>query len=147
MSLNFTMSELIKSDTAIKYNINNMPDIYSLDNMLNLIWYCIQPLRNKLGKPIISVNCFRSYALWKKLDELGYKPSKTSQHLKGQAIDIVVNGMSQKELFYFIFKSGIEYDQLIWEQDNNCVHISYNKGQNRKEALIRDAKGVYKKIQ
>lgn len=147
MSLNFTMSELIKSDTAIKYNINNMPDIYSLDNMLNLIWYCIQPLRNKLGKPIISVNCFRSYALWKKLDELGYKPSKTSQHLKGQAIDIVVNGMSQKELFYFIFKSGIEYDQLIWEQDNNCVHISYNKGQNRKEALIRDVKGVYKKIQ
>lgn len=147
MSLNFTMSELIKSDTAIKYNINNMPDIYSLDNMLNLIWYCIQPLRNKLGKPIISVNCFRSYALWKKLDELGYKPSKTSQHLKGQAIDIIVNGMSQKDLFYFVLKSGVEYDQLIWEQDNNCVHISYNKGHNRKEALIRDAKGVYKKIQ
>ena len=71
MSLNFTISELIKSDTAAKYNINNMPDIYSLDNMLNLIWYCLQPLRDKLGKPIIITNGFRCFALWKKLNDLG----------------------------------------------------------------------------
>ena len=31
------MSELIYSETAIENNINNMPDINSLDNMLDLI--------------------------------------------------------------------------------------------------------------
>lgn len=143
MSLNFTISELIKSDTAARYNINNMPDIYSLDNMLNLIWYCLQPLRDKLGKPIIITNGFRCFALWKKLDDLGLNPSKTSQHLKGQAADLVVNGMTQEALFNFIKKSGIEFDQLIWEQDNNCVHISFVKGKNRKQILIRDKNHRY----
>ena len=143
MNLNFTISELIKSDTAARYNINNMPDIYSLDNMLNLIWYCLQPLRDKLGKPIIITNGFRCFALWKKLDDLGLNPSKTSQHLKGQAADLVVNGMTQEALFNFIKKSGVEFDQLIWEQDNNCVHISFVKGKNRKQILIRDKNHRY----
>lgn len=120
-----------------------MPDINSLDNMLELICYCLQPLRDKLGKPIIITNGFRSYTLWKKLDELGYKPSKTSQHLKGQAADLIVNGMTQEALFNFIKKAGIEFDQLIWEQDNNCVHISFVKGKNRKQVLIRDKNHKY----
>lgn len=57
------MSELIHSDTAVKYNINNMPDINSLDNMLNLIIFCLQPLREILKKKIIITNGFRSCAL------------------------------------------------------------------------------------
>ena len=60
MKLNFLLSELIKSDIAIKYNINNMPDINSLDNMLNLIFYCLQPLRDKLQKPVIITSGFRN---------------------------------------------------------------------------------------
>ena len=46
MNLNFSMSELIYSDTAVRNNINNMPDINSLDCMLNLIVYCLQPVRD-----------------------------------------------------------------------------------------------------
>ena len=41
MELNFKISELVRSDIAIQNNINNMPDINSLDNMLNLIFYCL----------------------------------------------------------------------------------------------------------
>jgi hypothetical protein len=144
--MNFKLSELIHSDTAIKYNINNMPNIDALDNMLELIVYCLQPLRECLKKPVIITNGYRSYALWKKLQEMGYNPSKTSQHLFGQACDIKVNGMSQEALFKFIKSSGIEYDQLIWEQDSNCVHISYVKGKNRKQTLIRDKNFTYIQI-
>lgn len=144
--LYFQMSELIHSDIAIKYNINNMPDINSLDCILNLIYYVLQPLRKKLGKPIIITNGYRSTALWNKLNQLGYKPSKTSQHLTGEAADLVVHGMTQEALFNFIKNSGAVYDQLIWEQDNNCVHVSYTKGKNRQEALIRDKLFRYTKV-
>lgn len=143
--LNFKMSELIQSDTAIRYNINNMPDITSLDNMLKLIVNCLQPLRNELKKPIIVTNGYRSFSLNKKLEQLGYKPSKTSQHCKGEAVDIMVKGMTQEQLFDFIRKSDVEYDQLIWEQDNNCVHISYSN-KNKKECYIRNIYGEYKRI-
>lgn len=143
--LNFSMSELIYSSTAVKYNINNMPDINALDNMLNLIIYCLQPIRDKLGKPIIVTNGYRSFALNEKLEKLGYKPSKTSQHCKGEAVDLVAKNMTQEELFNFIKDCGVVYDQLIWEQDNNCIHISYSN-KNRKETLVRNRQGIYTKI-
>ncbi len=146
MNLNFKISELIHSDTAVKYNINNMPDINALDNLLDLIFYCLNPLRECLKKPVIITNGYRSYTLWKKLQEMGYSPAKTSQHLLGQAADLKVKGMTQEELFNFIRACGVEYDQLIWEQDNNCVHISYVRGHSRHEALIRDKNFKYVKV-
>ena len=146
MALNFSMSELIHSDTAVKYRINNMPDISSLDRMLKLIYYLLQPLRDKLGKPIIIVGGYRSYELWKKLQELKLNPSKTSQHLTGEAADISVKGMTKEKLFHFVRLSGIEFDQLIWEQDNNCVHVSYRYGNNRNEVLIRNKNHICYKL-
>lgn len=141
MVLNFKMSELIYSDTAIRHNINNMPDINALDCLLNLLFYVLQPLRDKLKKAVIVVCAYRNYEVNRLVGG-----SKTSQHLKGQAADIKVTGMTQQALFDFIRKSGIEYDQLIWEQDTNCVHISFVKGKNRKETLIRNKQGKYTKL-
>jgi len=131
MNLNFSMSELIYSDTAILYKINNMPDINSLDNMLNLIFYCLQPLRNKLGKPMIISSGYRC----KELNEHPkIKGAKNSQHRLGQAIDFTVKGMTIKQIIDFVNKSGIEYDQLINEY-NKWVHISFVKGKNRKQCF------------
>ncbi len=146
MKLNFKINELLHSDAAVAHNINNMPDINSLDNIKELIFYLLQPLRDKVKRAITVINGFRSSALWDKLNQLGYKPSKTSQHLKGQAADIKIAGMTQEEAFNFIRKSGLEYDQLIWEQDSNCLHISFVKDKNRKETLIRNKQGKYTKI-
>lgn len=125
MSLNFKMSELIKSDTANMYKINNMPDINSLDNMLNLIVNLLQPLRDKLKKPIIITSGYRCKEL---NDKIG--GAANSQHLKGQAADITVSNMSTAELFNFIKSSGIPFDQLINEHDA-WVHVSYNITHNR----------------
>ena len=61
--LNFTISELVKSDTAAKSGLNNTPDINSLDNLLDLIYYVLQPLRDKLGKPMVITSGFRSPAV------------------------------------------------------------------------------------
>lgn len=128
-NLNFKISELIHSDTAVLYRINNMPDINSLDNMLNLIVYCLQPIRDKLKKPMKITSGYRCYELNKKVGG-----QLTSQHLKGQAIDFVVDGMTPSQIVSFIKDNGFEYDQLINEYDK-WVHISYNRHNNRKQVL------------
>lgn len=127
MNLNFSISELINSDTANKYKINNMPDINSIDSMLDLIAYCLQLIRDKIGKPMIITSGFRCPQVNKLV---GAKPN--SQHLKGQAADFIIHGMSPQQIIFKIATMGIEYDQLINEYDK-WVHISFNKGKNRNQ--------------
>ena len=128
-SLNFKISELIQSDTAIKYNINNMPDINSLDNMLELIVYCLQPIRDKIKKPMIITSGYRNSQVNKLVGGVS-----NSQHANGQAVDFKISGMTPAQVVDFIKKTDIEFDQLINEYDK-WVHISFNKGKNRKQIL------------
>lgn len=131
IQLNFTMSELLKSDVAEKYNISNIPDKQSLDNMLILICECLQPIRNYIAKPMIISSGYRS-------PRLNGHPlingNPKSQHCKGQAVDFTIKGMTPKQIIEKVKASGIEFDQLINEH-NIWVHISYNKGKNRKQVL------------
>jgi len=127
--LYFSMSELIHSDTANRYKINNMPDINSLDCMIDLIHYVLQPLRVKAQSAIVISSGYRCKELNMKIGGVG-----TSQHTKGQAADFLIVGMSVAEAIEFIKKSGIEYDQLINEYDK-WVHISFVEGKNRKQCF------------
>lgn len=127
--LNFKISELIYSETAICKNINNMPDINSLDCLLDLIFYCLQPIRNKLNVPIIITSGYRC----KEVNNLVGGVSN-SQHTKGQAADFIVKKYTPIELVKIISKMDIEFDQLINEY-NRWVHISFNKNNNRREIL------------
>lgn len=131
IKLNFTMSELLKSDIAEKYNISNIPDKQSLDNMLILICECLQPIRNFINKPMIISSGYRS-------PRLNGHPlingAPNSQHVTGQAVDFTIKGMTPKQIIEKVKGSGVEFDQLINEH-NIWVHISYNKGKNRKQIL------------
>lgn len=127
--MNFKMSELTHSDTAIKHNINNIPDINSMDCLLELIVYVLQPLRDKVDKPVIITSGFRNSQVNKLVGG-----ALTSQHTKGQAVDFNIKGMNIAATIDFIKKSGIEYDQLINEYDK-WVHISFHKGKNRKQCF------------
>jgi uncharacterized protein YcbK (DUF882 family) len=131
IKLNFTMSELLKSDIATKYNISNIPDKQSLDNMLTLIIECLQPIRNYIDKPMLISSGYRSPRL---NSHPLIKGSETSQHVTGQAVDFTIKGMTPKQIIEKVKASGVEYDQLINEH-NIWVHISYNKGKNRKQIL------------
>ena len=129
MKLNFTMSELVYSKVAIKNNISNMPDIDSLDNILELIINVLQPIRVAINKPMIITSGFRSKELNKIIGG-----NSNSQHLTGSAVDFIVKEVEPENLVNFIVKMGIEFDQLINEYDS-WVHISYNKKRNRKQVL------------
>lgn len=129
MNLNFKISELTYSETANIYKINNMPDIKSLDNMLELIYYCLQPIRDKLQKPMTITSGYRC----SKVNNL-VGGANNSQHAKGQAVDFIVKDMTPTQVVDFIKKTGIEFDQLINEY-NKWTHISFVKGNNRKQVL------------
>ena len=129
MELNFKISELIHSDIAIQNNINNMPDINSLDNMLELIFYCLQPIRDLIKKPMIITSGFRNQQI-----NFFAGGALNSQHKEGKAVDFIIKGMTPKEIIVIIKKSDIEFDQLIDEK--TWVHISFNKGKNRKQILF-----------
>ena len=129
MDLKFSISELITSSTAARYNINNMPDINSLDNMLELIYYVLQPLREIIKKPMKITSGFRNSEVNKLVGG-----AKNSQHLNGQAADFVIDGMTPAAVIEIVKKSGIEFDQVI-NECNKWTHISFNKGKNRKQVL------------
>ena len=124
------MSELIYSETAIENNINNMPDINSLDNMLDLIFYGLQPIRDLIGKPIVITSGFRNPLVNRLVGG-----SNTSGHLTGRCADIHVDGMSARDLFNFIIKSGVKYRQCILENES-WVHLDYKKDDLKQENLI-----------
>lgn len=129
MNLNFKMSELIHSNTAVKYNINNMPDINSLDNLLNLIVYCLQPIRELIKKPIIVTSGYRNA----RVNQL-VKGVAASQHLKGQAVDFTIKGMNPNQIIKIVKESDLEFDQLINEY-NKWTHVSFVKDKNRRQIL------------
>lgn len=127
--LNFSISELIHSNIAIKHNINNIPDIKSLDCMLDLIFYCMQPFRNIIKLPMIITSCYRNNQVNKLVGG-----ANNSQHTKGQAFDFIIQGMTPTQIIEEIKKSGLEYDQLINEY-NQWVHWSFVKNKNRKQCF------------
>ena len=137
------ISELIKSDTADKYNIPNTPNKTQIDNMQALIYHILQPTREHFGNPLIVTSGFRSKVLNAKLKSLGYHPSETSQHCSGEAADFIVRNISLHEIVKFIAKN-LQFDQLILEYDNNSswVHVSYREGRNRKQ-IMTYRNGVY----
>lgn len=133
LSKNFTLEELIYSDTARSLNINNTPPTEVIRNLGLLTNNVLQPIRDKLGKSVIVTSGYRCKLLNQKI---GGTPN--SQHTRGQAVDIIVYGITPKTLYEFIKNSGILYDQLILEQTKEAqwVHISYCSKLNRQQNLI-----------
>lgn len=137
-NLNFSISELIHSDNAIKAGIDNTPTIKEIDNLLNLIFYCLQPIRDKLKKPMIITSGYRNM----KVNFLA-GGAINSGHLKGTCADFVVKGMSIEQIYQFIKKSGIKYTQLIQEK-GKWIHIQYNPANLKCENLKYDGKKYIK---
>lgn len=132
----FTIKELCKTS----YNIKNEPNAIERANLVCLIENVLDPIRERMGQPIIVTSGFRSAEVNRKVGGVA-----TSQHTMGQASDITLKPQTDnKRLFDTIRKLAkekkIEFDQLIWEYGNDnypaWVHISYKQfGTNRGQVL------------
>jgi len=133
ISKHISYKEAVRSDYAKKHKIENEPNDEQLENMQLIAKEVFEPLRKWVGGPIKVNSFFRSEDL-----NTGIGGSKTSSHLKGQAIDLTTMGLkTNAEIFYYI-KDNLEYDQLIWEYGRvnpKWIHVSFNPVKNRKQAF------------
>ena len=150
ISEHITYSESIKSSTAIRKGIENIPTEYQMQNMSQVADKVFEPLREWVGGPIKVTSFFRCEELNKAIGG-----SSRSQHCEGRAIDVddIYNYKSNAEMFNFI-KDNLDFDQLIWEYGNShnpdWVHFSFiSEMENRKrilQAFRIDGKTQYKII-
>ena len=132
LSKNFVLSEITRSNTARRLGISNEPSKEHLANMQVLITELIQPMRDALG-PIRISSGYRSPQLNRAIGG-----SKKSQHCKGQALDLQFwkeGQMCNEEIYKWVLKSGVKFDQMINEFDFAWIHISLKESKNRSMVL------------
>ena len=138
LSEHFTLKELTESDTAVRLGIDNTPPTYAAENLKRLC-RVLEEVRHVIGKPI---RISSGYRCLKVNQAIGSKD--TSQHVKGCAADIKVQGVTVDELMKTIIGADIKFDQLIREF-NSWVHISIPNtpaDKPRHSMLIIDNKGT-----
>lgn len=146
LSKNFSLAEFTKSQTAERKGIDNTPKGEHLDAAIALFENVVQKVRDHFGPTVINSG-YRSPEL---NDAVG--GSATSQHCKGEAVDIEVPSVPNGDLAEWI-RDNLDFDQLILEfytpgiPDSGWVHVSYKtNGPNRKSVLTAariDGKTVY----
>jgi len=131
-------NEVIRSNTAKRKHINNIPNQLQLDRIITLSKKVFDPLRVWCGGKVRINSVFRSKALNRKIGGV-----KSSQHLanRGAAMDIddIYGHKTNLEMGDYI-KDNLEFDQLIYEFPVNgnpaWIHVSYNEGKNRGNVMI-----------
>jgi hypothetical protein len=135
LSANFTYKELTRSDTATRLGIDNTPNAEALENLKLFCEKVLQPIRAAYGKPVTVNSGFRSVAT-----NVATGGSKTSDHCKGQAVDIEIEGVPNAELAQWIMYN-LDYTQLILEfhvkgdPSSGWVHVSYDPKNLKKQEL------------
>jgi hypothetical protein len=146
LTKNFTLAEMTKSETALRYDMDNTPGEKEIGNLKVLCEKVLQPVRDHYGRGVKVNSGFRHPEVNAKVGG-----SKTSDHTRGQAADIESPGVPNAELAEWI-KDNLEYRQLILEfytpgvPDSGWVHVSYVAEDNKKEVLTatkKDGKTVY----
>ena len=134
ISKHITYLEGTHSDTAKAKGISNVPNDVQLASMRLVAEKCFEPLREWYGKPIRINSFFRSVELNKAV-----KGSKTSDHVKGMAIDLDAGSNAENLKLFNWLKDNVEFTQLIHEYGDKSgpewLHISYNPN-NLKTQLL-----------
>ena len=147
LSANFSLAEMVKSDTALRLDMENTPGDEEIENLTALCENVLQKVRDHYGKGVKVNSGFRHPEVNAKVGG-----SKTSDHCKGQAADIEIPGVANADLAEWIVEN-CEFRQVILEfytpgiPDSGWVHVSYVPGDNKKQVLTamkENGKTVYK---
>ena len=135
LSEHFTLEELIKSETADRWGIDNTPNTQQITNLKLVCINILEPVRKFFGVPIKPSSGFRCLEVNTKING-----SKTSSHLMAQAVDFEIAGISNYVLATWIAEN-LEFDQVILEcytkgqPNSGWVHVGYKRNGNRNSIL------------
>ena len=135
LTTNFTLEELIHSDTANAKGIDNTPTKEIEENLKYLAEKALQPIRDKWGKPLTVNSGYRCKELNKAVGGVS-----NSSHLTGLAADIEAGtNEDNKKLFNFISdmvkNKEITVDQVIDEKNYAWIHVGISRENNRNEVF------------
>lgn len=150
ISLNVTYAEAVKSSSAIRLGMANVPDAEALENMQRVAEQIFEQVRYEVcgNKPLAVTSFFRSPEVNRAVGG-----TVNSQHCRGEAMDLdadVYGNGTNRAIFDFI-RDRLAFDQLIWEfgddRHPDWVHVSLCAHGNRHQVLRsfrgKDGKTVY----
>jgi hypothetical protein len=108
----------------------NVPNAKQRKAMKLVAERVFEPLREHIDAPITIDSFFRSVAVNEAVGGVD-----TSQHLKGEAIDMKGSGKITNLMLFDWIKDNLTYDQLIWEFGGKWIHVSYSATRNRMQVI------------
>lgn len=141
LSEHFTLAEMTRSAAATRKGIPNVAPDAIVAKLRAVCEHILEPVRAHYGRPITVLSGYRAPAVNKAVGG-----AATSQHLKGEAADFIVNGVSNIEVCRWM-QANMNYDQLIYEfGEAGWIHCSWREGALRNQeisAVKRGGKTVY----
>lgn len=146
LTKNFTLSEMTKSETALRLGLDNQPDEAQLAALKTLAEKVLQPVRDHYGKGVKVNSALRTLPVNRAIGS-----GDNSHHVRGMAADIEIPGVANAELATYI-RDNLDFTQLILEfytvgiPDSGWVHVSYVPEDLKKQVLTavkQNGKTVY----
>ena len=131
ISMDFCYEEFEESLKAEELKIDNhIPSDKIRFSIRLLVLNLLQPLRDKVKRPLVLNSGYRSPALNRSVGG-----TKESQHLKGEAADIhCKDALDVLLLAQIVFRYSLPFDQMILYE--NFLHLSFRTtGQQRYQII------------
>lgn len=141
VSENFYLSEVVKSESALRLKIDNSLPPILLSNAKLIAEAILEPIRAHYKMKFSPKSWYRCPALNK---AIGGSPR--SEHMEATAVDIELIGITNLALARWI-RDNLKFNQLILEHytdgepNSGWVHVSHNAVHNKQEVLRYDGKG------
>ncbi|MDP2150314.1 MAG: D-Ala-D-Ala carboxypeptidase family metallohydrolase [Parvibaculum sp.] len=145
LSRHFTLAEAMASNKARERGIDNTPPEALIPRLAFVAETILERVRAHYGIPIV----YDGGLSWYRCDALNRAigGAPTSQHVKGEAVDIEVRGIPNIELARFV-RDHLDFDQLILENWNGrdpssgWVHVSAVAGRKMRGEVLTYRNGV-----
>ena len=139
---NFQYKEFIKSITALRRGIKNVPKESQWQSIEKLVIFILQPLRTRFGRVRITSG-FRSPELCEAIGS-----SKSSNHTRGEAADIepLAKNVTLMDILKYTHKN-LPHRELIAEYfPDGWVHVAYREGANTETLKLKDEHHNYERV-
>jgi uncharacterized protein YcbK (DUF882 family) len=130
LSPHFTLAELTRTSTGLA----NEPTPSQVAALTSLCVHILEPIRALLGAPLRITSGYRSSAA-----NAAIKGAAGSQHMLGEAADIVPVGMDVETAMAKIAAARLPVDQLIVYPRGGFLHVSYSAVRANRGELLRSA--------